>query len=320
MFPAAAFPDILIGLAQPDDSAVYRVSDDLALVFTTDFFAPVVDDAYDYGAIAAANAMSDVYAMGGEVLMALNIAAFPPELDEETVGAILRGGADKVLEAGGAIVGGHTIDDQEPKYGLAVVGRVHPQLVARKQGARVGDALVLTKALGTGIITTANKAGLAEAEHVRGAVASMLQLNRAAAQIMISGSFNSATDITGFSLLGHATEMANAGDVTLEFFLDRIPFLAGSHQYAADWLFPGGTKRNMTAFSGGVQLRGDIPETVLRLLYTPETSGGLLISLPPGRLPGFLQACQAAGQTAWHIGGVAPRRDSWRIAINSHEH
>ena len=204
MFPANEYPDLLVGLEVSDDAAVYRVSDEQAIILTVDFFAPVVDDPYDYGAIAAANAMSDVYAMGGEVILALNVCGFPIDLPAEMVSEVLRGGAEKVAEAGGALAGGHTVIDKEPKYGLAVMGFVHPDHVATKAGAKAGDVLILTKSLGVGIIAAALKREIARPDHVRAAVEVMKTLNRKAARLMQQVGIDAVTDITGFALLGHA--------------------------------------------------------------------------------------------------------------------
>jgi selenide,water dikinase len=303
-FRAADFPNLLVGLEGPDDAAVYRVSDDLALVLTLDFFPPIVDDPYQFGAIAAANAMSDIYAMGGEVVMALNIAALPPKMPPAIVAEIMRGGAEKVAEAGGVIAGGHTIDDNEPKYGLAVLGFVHPEKVATKGGARPGDRLALTKPLGVGVITTAAKGDKADLEHVQAAVESMLTLNRKAARLMQSVGFHAATDITGFALLGHALEMAEQGGVRLRFHVDQIPLLPGAAEYAQQWLFPGGSCRNQDMYKSAVQLGAGVNEEMEMLLYTPETSGGLLIALPPENLERLKSLCADEGQPLWEVGEV----------------
>jgi selenide,water dikinase len=304
-FRASDFPELLVGLDGPDDAAVYRISEDLAAVLTLDFFTPIVDNPYHFGGIAAANAMSDIYAMAGEVVMALNIAAFPPKMPPSIIAEIMRGGADKVAEAGGVIAGGHTIDDQEPKYGLAVLGFVHPQSVARKGGARPGDKLVLTKPLGVGIITTAAKAQQADAQHVQAAVDSMLALNRRASRLMKVAGFRAATDITGFALLGHALEMADQGEVRLRFCLDQIPFLPGAVSYAELGLFPGGSCRNEEAYQAEVRFDSGIAEEQQMLLYTPETSGGLLIALSPGSLELMKTLCEGEGQSLWEVGEVA---------------
>ncbi len=296
-------PDLLVGLASPDDAAVYRISDHQALIFTTDFFTPVVDDPYLYGAIAAANAMSDVYAMGGQVLLALSIAAFPPKLPAAILGEILRGAAEKVAEAGGVIAGGHTVDDEEPKFGLAVVGTVHPDRVGRKAGALPGDVLMLTKPLGVGIITTAAKGDAAEPAHLDAAVESMLALNRRAARLIQRVDFHALTDITGFALLGHACEMAATGGGRFRFFLDRLPFLPGAKEYADQWLFPGGSCNNQRSYQQQVVFH-KVEEEMEMLLWTPETSGGLLVALPPVQADRLEVLCREAGQALWRIGDV----------------
>ena len=287
-----------------DDAAVYRISDELAVVHTLDFFPPVVDDPYDYGAVAAANAMSDVYAMGGEVLLALNICGFPQDLPPEVVAEILRGGAEKVAEAGGVLAGGHTLDDKEPKYGLSVMGLVHPDRVLTKAGARPGEVLVLTKPLGVGIVTTALKGEAAEPAHVAEAVASMKRLNRDAAQVIQRVGVHGCTDITGFALLGHAYEMAEASHVGMRFFVHKLPFVAGAAQYASAWLFPGGTCNNERAYAPAVRFAAEIGEEMQQLLFTPETSGGLLAAVPPGRLDTFRELCAGRGQDYWVVGQV----------------
>ncbi len=288
-----------------DDAAVYRVSDELAIVHTLDFFTPIVDDPYEYGAIAAANAMSDVYAMGGEVVLALNIVAFPPKLPGEVLAEILRGGAQKVAEGGGVIAGGHTVDDEEPKYGLAVIGHIHPAQVTTKANVRPGDVLVLTKPLGVGIITTAAKGDVAEAHHVRKAVESMSLLNRRAAQAMREVGCRAATDITGFALLGHACEMAEKSGVRLRFSLEKLPFLAGAMDYAEEWLFPGGACRNQQYYTPRAQFGPNVSEEAQMLLFTPETSGGLLIAVAPHKLEELEARFEAAGQDWWVVGQAA---------------
>jgi selenide,water dikinase len=302
-FDESRFPNLLAGLASPDDAAVWRISDDQALILTTDFFTPVVDDAYTYGAVAAANAMSDVYAMGGQVLLALSIAAFPPKLPGELLADILKGAADKVAEAGGVIAGGHTIDDNEPKFGLAVMGSVHPQRVGRKAGARPGDALLLTKPLGTGIITTAAKGDAADAAHLAAAIESMLRLNRRAAELLQQVDFHAVTDITGFGLLGHACEMAEPSGVALRFVFDRLPFLPGAWEYAEQGLFPGGACNNQRTYQDALSFN-DLEEEMQMLLLTPETSGGLLIALPPAEATRYETLCRATGQDMWRVGEV----------------
>lgn len=304
IFHEADYPALLVGLEVADDAAVYRINDEVAVIQTTDFFTPIVDDPYAYGAIAAANAMSDVYAMGGQVVLALNIAAFPANMDEAVVRGILRGGAEKVKEAGGVIAGGHTIDDEEPKYGLAVMGIVHPDRIATKGGARPGDMLLLTKPLGVGIITTAFKSDAADPAHVEAATQSMMQLNKHAAEAMQGGEFHAATDITGFSLLGHAYEMAEKSGACLRFRFDDLPFHPGVKDYAELLLFPGGANRNKAAYERHVRFAPRLEYEMQLLLFTPETSGGLLIAMPPGEVEGFLARCADRGQKAWLVGDV----------------
>jgi len=276
----------------------------LALIFTADFFAPVVDDPYTYGAIAAANSMSDVYAMGGEVLLALNITCFPPDMPSEIAGAILRGGADKVAEAGGILVGGHTMDDREPKYGLAVIGVVHPQKVVTKAGAKPGDILFLTKPLGTGVITTALKAGSAREEHIKAATEVMLHLNRNASRAMQEVGVSAATDITGFGLLGHAKDIAVMSRVNLRFYYERIPFIPGAREYAEQWLFPGGTHSNERFFHPWVRFLSNLSEEDQLLLFDAQTSGGLLIAVASERAPLLEESLKEKGERYWIVGEV----------------
>jgi len=304
MFRAEEYPELLVGLEVSDDAAVYKINDEVAVVHTLDFFPPVVDDPYDYGAVAAANAMSDVYAMGGEVVLALNICGFPPDLPAEVVSEILRGGAEKVAEAGGVLAGGHTLDDKEPKYGLAVMGLIHPDRVLTKAGAQPGDVLILTKPMGVGIITTALKGEVADPGHVEAAVESMKKLNRRAARLMQSVGVNACTDVTGFALLGHAQEMAEKSGAGMRFYLEKLPFLEGARGYAEDGLFPGGTCRNQEHYAPQVGFASDIPEEMQMLLYTPETSGGLLIAVPSEKLGELTAIFSAEGQEHWTIGEV----------------
>jgi selenide,water dikinase len=304
MFPAHQHPELLVGLDVSDDAAVYKLSDDVAVIHTLDFFPPVVDDPYDYGAIAAANAMSDVYAMGGQVSLALNICSFPADLPPDVIGEILRGGAEKVAEAGGVLAGGHTTEDREPKYGLAVMGLVHPERVLTKADARPGDALVLTKPLGVGIITTALKGDAASPDHVAAAVESMKQLNRQAAQLIQQVGVHACTDITGFGILGHGYEMAHKSGARLRFYLDRFPFLPGATQYANEWLFPGGAHNNKHFYERHVQWAAGISDEIQMLLYTPETSGGLLVAVPSGRLEALTTHFAEVGHPCWVIGEV----------------
>jgi selenide,water dikinase len=280
-FDAARYPDLLVGLDGPDDAAVYRLSDDLAIVQTVDFFPPVVDDPYTFGAIAAANAMSDIYAMGGEVLLALNIVGFPEDLDPAILSRILLGGAEKVREAGGVIAGGHTLYDAEPKYGLAVTGTIDPKNIFSKAGARPGDALVLTKPLGTGIVLTAARADRDAAGHAHAAAESMLALNRHPSHLARGARAHAMTDVTGFGLLGHAREMASRGGVRMVIEAARVPALPGALAYAGEGIITGGGGRNRAGTAGHIEIDDGVSEAVTHLLYDPQTSGGLLIALPP---------------------------------------
>lgn len=293
-FKPVDYPDLLVGLAAADDAAVYRLNHQQAVVSTVDFFPPIVDDPYDFGAIAAANALSDIYAMGGRVLFAINLVAFPDNLDKDILRRILHGGADKVAEAGGVIVGGHSVKDREPKYGLAVTGLIEPGRVRTKGGAQPGDLLVLTKPLGAGLVTTALKNGLAEEAHVQAAVASMKTLNRKAAEAADLADSRAVTDITGFGLLGHAHEMAEQGHVAFRFSFDALPWLPGAAECAQAAGFPGGTLLNRQHFAPWVTFTEDIDEIRQYMLWTPETSGGLLVALAPEALSTFQAHCPAA--------------------------
>jgi selenide,water dikinase len=304
MFTTEQHPNLLVGLEISDDAAVYKINDQVAVVQTIDFFTPIVDDPYDYGAIAAANAMSDVYAMGGEVVLALNVCGFPPDLPVEVVGEILRGGAEKIAEAGGALAGGHTIDAKEPTYGLAVMGLVHPDRVWTKGGAKPDDALILTKPLGVGMVTTALKRGVADPAHVAEAVENMQRLNRDGAHLIGQIGANACTDITGFSLLGHAQEMAHKGGVRLRFFFDEIPFVTGGVGYATDNLFPGGSPNNQRAYAQHVAFEPGLSEEMQLLLFTPETSGGLLAAVSPTKLETLLDLFNKAEHPCWVVGEV----------------
>jgi selenide,water dikinase len=304
IFTPSDYPDLIVGLDQPDDAAVWRIDDHRYLVVTTDFFTPVVDDPYDYGAIAAANSLSDIYAMGGTPFLALNVAALPPDLPPEFTGRILLGGAEKAKEAGVVIGGGHTIQDQEPKYGLIVVGFADPSQVMTKGGATPGDLLVLSKPIGFGTTTTAIKRGLASQEDIDEVVGWMVRLNRDAAQLGLDFGVRGATDITGFSLLGHAWEMAQASGVGLRFDYNSIPFTRGASKYASDFVFPGGASDNLLYFQPHVKFKRDLPEENRLLLFDPQTSGGLLMAIPHGKLGAMLTQAEKAGQELWVVGEV----------------
>ncbi len=300
--------DLLVGLGRSDDAAVYRVTDELAIVSTVDFFPPIVDDPYLYGAIAAANSMSDVYAMGGEVLFALNVAGFPREMPKDIIAAVFKGGADKVLEAGGVIAGGHTVVDAEPKYGLAVTGRIHPKRIFIKGGLRPGHRLFLSKPLGTGVIATAAKNDACEPTVLEGAVRSMLRLNRVAAEVARETGVGGATDITGFGLLGHATEMLQASGVGMALRMDDLPVLAGALALAEKGSFSGGMTRNRKhledTLGGRLSLSASLSKAQAGLLFESETSGGLLFGVAPENARLVRDGFAQRGEACWEIGEV----------------
>lgn len=304
LFQAENYPDLLIGLDAPDDAAVYRLNAEQAVINTVDFFPPVVDDPYAFGAIAAANALSDIYAMGGEPLLAINLVAFPDGLGMELLTEILRGGAEKVREAGAVIAGGHTVTDKEPKYGLAVTGIIHPERIISKSGAQPGDKLILTKPLGSGVITTALKNGKTESSHVAEAVRVMSRLNRDAARIAQQFGVHAMTDITGYALLGHAHEMAHLSHVGFDLEYAALPWMPGTLIYAEQDLFAGGMYRNMEYFAQWVKFGERFSAIERQLLYDPQTSGGLLIAVPPEKVDQMCEALVAAGDKANIIGSV----------------
>jgi selenide,water dikinase len=283
---------------------VYLVAPDTAIVETLDFFPPIVDDAYASGAIGAANAMSDVYAMGGEVLFALQIAAWPEDLSVEQLETLFRGGVDKVREAGGIVAGGHTVIDREPKYGLAVTGRVHPERILRKNALRIGDAVWITKPIGTGVLTTAHKKGALSPEDLASVVASMVMLNRGAARAAVEAGLHAATDVTGFALAGHAHEMAEQSGVGVWIKAGLVPLLPGALEHARGASF-GGLERNRAHFLAGGRVRFDgVDEELRTLLLDPQTSGGLLIGVPAAHADAWERARSAHGVTATRIGEV----------------
>ena len=306
MFPIEDYPDLLVGLTAPDDAAIYQLNDSQAVISTTDFFPPVIDDYYDFGAIAAANALSDIYAVGGEPLLAINLVAYPDGYDLDILTEILRGGAEKVREAGAVIAGGHTVTDKEPKYGLAVTGVVHPDKIIAKQGAKSGDLLLLTKALGTGVITTALKNDRANPGDVEAAVASMSRLNRDASRLAREAGVHAMTDITGYSLLGHAHEMAHLSQVDFTLHFDAVRWLPGALKYAAEGLFPGGMERNQHYFRQWIGFDSSMKDINRDLLFDPQTSGGLLIAVDPKKAENLLQGLQDVDQQTRIIGEVKP--------------
>jgi selenide,water dikinase len=287
--------NVLVGFDTNDDAGVYRISPECALVQTTDFFTPIVDDPFTFGAVAAANALSDIYAMGGRPISALTILCYPGKGDLDDLEAILCGGAEKMIEAGCAVLGGHSVNDDEIKFGYAVTGLIHPERILANAGARPGDVLVFTKAIGTGVISTALKRGIAKDEHVQGAIRSMLTLNKDACEAMLAAGAHGCTDVTGFGLIGHAREMAMASKVTLEIDSKTVEFLPGALDYAAQGAVPGGLNNNRTFAESCVLVKPGVDPAVLQLLYDPQTSGGLLISVPeesasriPGRIIGHV--------------------------------
>ncbi len=297
-------PNLMIGLDVSDDAAVYRLNAEQALVQTVDFFPPIVDDPYIFGAIAAANALSDVYAMGGQPLLALAIAGFPSDLPTAIVAAILQGGADKVHEAGAVLCGGHTVVDREPKYGLCVTGMVHPDQLTPKANAHPGDVLLLTKPLGTGVITTAIKRREGDQAHLDAAIASMLRLNRVAAEEAHGLAVHSATDITGFGLAGHAAELARNSGVGLRFYASQLPWLPGALEYARANIMPGGLHSNHDFLAASIRRDPAVEATIELLICDPQTSGGLLLALSAADAATLEARYAAVDQACWRIGTV----------------
>jgi len=301
--PRWADENVLIGFDTADDAGVYKLTAELALVQTVDFFTPIVDDPYTFGAIAAANALSDVYAMGGRPLSALAIVAYPGKGDMVDLEQIMKGGAEKMREAGCSILGGHSVADEEIKFGYAVTGAVHPDRIMANAGARAGDALLFTKRIGTGVISTALKRGLAAPEHMDAAVSSMLTLNRAACEEMLRRETHGCTDVSGFGLLGHAREMALASGVTLEVEAARVQFLPGALDYSRAGAIPGGLRNNQEFVSCAVAAAAELAREVEDLLYDPQTSGGLLIAMAESGAAEFERSLEGA----YRIGRVLPR-------------
>ncbi len=291
--PAATDPRILVDAATRDDAAVFRLTADRAIVATVDFFTPIVDDAYDFGRIAAANAFSDVYAMGATPLLALNLVGWPRDtLPYELLGDVLRGGADVARAAGAFVLGGHSIDDPEPKYGMAVIGEVHPDRITTNAGARPGDALVLTKPIGTGVLTTALKRDLLSEPELAPAVAAMTTLNAAAARAMLAVGVHAATDVTGFGLLGHLHSLLEASGAAAEVTAQAVPLLPQARDMAARGAVPGGTQRNLASLADSVSFSAGVDETTRVLLCDAQTSGGLLIAVAPGSAAALVTALE----------------------------
>ena len=296
--PIVQHPDLLVGAKTGDDAAVYRLNDHTALIFTVDFFPPIADDPYQYGAIAAANSLSDVYAMGGKPLLALNVVGFPADIANDLLPGVLKGGYAKAAEAGCLVVGGHTVDDPEPKYGMAVIGTVEPGKEVSNAGAQPGDALVLTKPLGTGIITTAGKQSRVTEQVLQTALDTMATLNKTAAEAMTKVGVNSCTDITGFGLMGHLRSMVRASGVGATVGFSKTPLLPGAWQLLEEGIAPGGTHRNLNSVADSVNWHPEITSEQQVMLCDAQTSGGLLISTPQEKLPELLAQLEARGTLA----------------------
>jgi len=304
--PIQSHPDLLVGMETADDAGVYRLTPEIALIQTVDFFTPVVNDPYTFGQIAAANALSDVYAMGGQPLTALNLVCYPVKtVPKEVLRAILAGGLDKIHEAGALLVGGHSVDDTELKYGLSVTGVVHPEKVITNGGARVGDRLILTKPLGTGVIATAMKGRLASPSAEAEAIRVMTSLNRLPAACLENSALHAITDITGFGLLGHALEMAAASQVEVTFFAQQVPVLAAAREYAAMGLVPAGSFANRRFCEKHLQLAAGLDPLLVDLFSDAQTNGGLLLAVAPDQAEAFLDCLQDHGLQAAAIGAVS---------------
>ncbi len=303
---ASSDPALIAGLDPPDDAAAYRISDDLAVIGTLDFFPPLVDDPVAYGEIAAANALSDVFAMGGRVLFALSIAAFPEDFPKAALAAVFEAAAAKVREAGGVLAGGHTIRDAEPKYGLAVIGAAHPDRLLRKGGARPGDVLLLTKRLGTGLLVSGRRSGLTSDADLDAAIDQMRTLNRAASEVLVRHSVRGATDVTGFGLLGHGLEMARASGAQLVFEAAALPALDGALVLAQAGIETGGAGHNRRFTAPALTVGEGVDPGLVALAHDPQTSGGLLAAVAAADLDVVVADLAAAGVMAWRVGQVEP--------------
>ena len=313
--PTVCDPNLLVGPCTADDAAVYRMSDGMALVQTVDFFPPVVDDAFAFGEIAAANALSDVYAMGGMPLLALNVVGFPVDLPKEILGRVLQGGASKAREAGVIVVGGHTVDDAEPKYGMAVTGVVEPGKQITNAGARPGDALILTKPIGSGIITTAGKRQQVDALVLDDAISVMAALNRAASEAMMEVGVHACVDVTGFGLVGHLLGMLRASDVSAEISFADVPLMDGVVQLIDAGIFPGGTERNLRAAEAAVEWSGEIRENDKLLLCDAQTSGGLLMAVPENLAGVLLTSLERRGVAAAAVVGCITGKGAASVRV-----
>ncbi len=312
--PAQKHPNLLVGFSGSDDAAVYKVSEDIAIIQTLDFFTPVVDDPFVFGQIAAANALSDIYAMGGKPVLALNIVGFPECLPLNVLREILLGGADKVKEAGAILAGGHTIQDDEPKYGLSVMGTVHPDRIITNSGAKPGDVLLLTKPLGLGIINTAIKADIASPEVAEDAVETMVYLNADAAQAMQRVGVNGCTDITGFGLIGHCLEMAGASGVSIRLWKEQIPVIEGTRQLAQMGIIPAGAYSNRNYTKDSVYLK-DVETDLEDIIFDPQTSGGLLIALPEEKVSRLINQLDKKTASRCKIIGKVMKKTDFPVEI-----
>lgn len=297
-------PALLVGLHTRDDAGVYKLSEDQALIQTLDFFTPMVDDPYTFGQIAATNAINDIYAMGGKPLLTMNVVCFPKCEDMSILAKILEGGLSKIKEAGALLVGGHSVDDNEPKYGLAVSGLVHPEQIISNSGARPGDLLYLSKPLGNGVVTTAIKAEMVAAQDAEEAIRWMTTLNKAGSEVMQQCGIKTATDVTGFGLMGHLFEMASASDVEVEIYTEAVPFMSGALEYASLGLIPAGAYANRDYLEGKLLYQGQIDPNRRELLFCPETAGGLLMAVPTGREEEFLHNMASRKVKVFLIGRV----------------
>jgi selenide,water dikinase len=314
--PFQSHPDIIAGMERAEDAGVFKLREDLALVQTVDFFTPIVDDPYEFGRIAVANSLSDVYAMGGRPLTALNVVCFPQgSMDFSILREVLRGGLDMMHEAGVILLGGHTVDDPELKYGLAVTGTIHPDRVVHSHGGRPGDKLVLTKPLGTGLVSTAIKGGSASPEAIDRIVKSMTALNRAASEVMLAVGVDACKDVTGFGLLGHAAEMIEGTDVGLTIDAAKVPFFPEAREYAEMGMIPGGLHRNRDFRQGIVDIDARVPQFLQDILFDPQTSGGLFIAVPEAKVSRLLEKLHAAGAKEAAVIGEAVSTPKGRIKV-----
>ena len=315
VIPKVSHEKLIVGLETSDDAAVYKVSDDKAIILTLDFFTPVVDDPYTFGKIAAANSLSDIYAMGGEPTVAMNIVCFPQCEDMAILREILRGGSDKVTESGAILVGGHTVDDMEPKYGLSVTGEVHPDKVRANSHVEVGDVLILTKPIGTGILNTAIKGEIADEQDYEEAVLVMEYLNKYPADALKKIDVNGVTDVTGFGLLGHVLEMAKGSGCTIEIDGESVPMLRNAREYANMGIIPAGMYKNLDYISPDVRVCEGVKQDILDVLYDPQTSGGLLISVPQQRASELIEELRNCKALCYDIIGRAVEKKEKYVIV-----